>query len=41
MNLHIEDSFFSAERNARLTEEGEVMLANYSDEDDPSYRCEA
>ena len=41
MNLHIEDSFFSAERNARLTEEGKVMLANYSDDDDPSYRCEA
>ena len=39
MNLHIEDAFFSAERNARLTSEGEAMLANYSDDDDPSYRC--
>ena len=40
MNLHIEDSFFSAERNARLTDEGMAMLENYSDDDDPSYRCE-
>lgn len=40
MNLHIEDSFFSAERNAQLTAEGETMMANYSDDDDPSYRCE-
>ena len=39
MNLHIEDSFFSAERNARMTPEGDAMLADYSDDDDPSYRC--
>lgn len=39
MNLHIEDAFFSAERNARMTSEGEAMLGNYSDDDDPSYRC--
>lgn len=41
MNLHIEDSFFSAERNARLTPEGEEMLANYTDDDDPTYHCGA
>jgi hypothetical protein len=39
MNLHIEDAFFSAERNARLTPGGEEMIANYSDDDDPSYGC--
>ena len=41
MNLHIEDSFFSAERNARLTPEGEAMMANYTDDDDPTYDCGA
>ena len=39
MNLHIEDAFFTAERNARTTPEGDAMLAEYSDDDDPSYRC--
>jgi hypothetical protein len=39
MNLHIEDAFFSAERNARLSPGGEAMMASYSDDDDPSYDC--
>jgi hypothetical protein len=39
MNLHIEDAFFTAERNARTTPEGDAMLAAYSDDDDPSYSC--
>lgn len=39
MNLHIEDAFFTAERNARTTAAGDAMLAEYSDDDDPSYGC--
>lgn len=39
MNLHIEDAFFTAERNARTTPAGDEMLATYSDDDDPSYGC--
>ncbi len=39
MNLHIEDAFFTAERNARMTPAGDAMLADYSDDDDPSYSC--
>ena len=41
MNLHIEDGFFTPERNARTTAEGTEMLARSTDDDDPLYRCES
>lgn len=39
MNLHIEDVFFEEEKYARPTPAGAEMLANFSHDDDPAYRC--
>lgn len=39
MNLHIENVFFDEEKYARPTPLGAEMLANFSHDDDPAYRC--